>query len=97
MDQLTIAEPLPLMCARDVALLFNIQEETVRQWARDGLLPSIKISRKVRFHRDVILTIHKKGLPALCTKTYTSKKKPPKTTHTREIMPWEKPLRRIPA
>jgi excisionase family DNA binding protein len=47
--------PEPLLTAEEVAALVRLDVETVRRWAREGLIPSIKLpGGRRRFRRDVV-------------------------------------------
>ena len=44
-----------LMTAKQVAALLNVRPQAVYQWAKNGILPSIRISEKcLRFDREQI-------------------------------------------
>jgi excisionase family DNA binding protein len=46
-------EPEPLLRVDDVARRLNLSPFTVREMARDGVLPSVRLSRKaIRVHRQ---------------------------------------------
>jgi excisionase family DNA binding protein len=59
--QPTLARPRPLtaddvMTARDVARLLHAPVSTVEDWARRGVLPSVKIGRRRLYIRQSIET-----------------------------------------
>ena len=80
-------ETSPLLLASEVAELLRVSERTVRQWAKNGLLPCIYIVKEIRFRKTDINQVLQKGLRAECTKNYT-----PMTSRKKkmELMPWEK-------
>jgi excisionase family DNA binding protein len=45
-----------VLTARDVALLLHAPVSTVEDWARRGILPSVKIGRRRRQHIETALT-----------------------------------------
>ena len=76
----------PLLLASEVAELLRVSERTVRQWAKNGLLPCIYIVKEIRFKKTDINQVLQKGLQTQCTKNYT-----PMTSRKKmELMPWEK-------
>jgi excisionase family DNA binding protein len=52
--------PEPLMTAEEVANRFRVATKTIREWARDGRLPSIRLggpwpdSKLLRFRADAV-------------------------------------------
>ena len=81
----------PLLLASEVADLLRVSERTVLQWARDGLLPCVRIVREIRFNKSQIDTVMQKGLHTKCSKTYTPKKLKKYTPNRKgELMPWER-------
>ena len=45
-----------LLEAKEVAALLNVPTSWVREHARGGLLPCVRLGRYVRFHRDDVLS-----------------------------------------
>ncbi len=41
-----------MLSVDDVALWLNLNVQTVRRWARDGMYPTIKIGRRYYFSRQ---------------------------------------------
>ncbi len=39
----------PLLTAEDVARFTRLHVDTIREWARDGRLPAVKVAREWRF------------------------------------------------
>lgn len=52
-----------LLTAEEVAAHFRVKAETVRGWARQGIVPSIKLSHKMVRYRldDVIEALQRRG------------------------------------
>ena len=51
-----------LMTTEDVARELCFSPKAIRQWARSGLLPSVKFGRFVRFNREDIELVKEQGL-----------------------------------
>lgn len=50
-----------LLRADEVALLFNVNVSTVRRWAREGVIPSVRVTAKViRFRESQIRALNTK-------------------------------------
>lgn len=52
-----------LLTAEEIAAHFRVKPETVRGWARQGIVPSIKLSHKMVRYRldDVIEALQRRG------------------------------------
>ena len=49
----------PLLKTKEIAELLGVTRRTVRDWARSGLLPSIKIGRDLLFREGDVLQLLK--------------------------------------
>jgi excisionase family DNA binding protein len=49
--------PEPMATVREVASTLNASHRTVRQWAKDGVLPSVRLGGVLRFPRKRIKQI----------------------------------------
>ena len=53
-----------LFTVTEVATTLKLNEQTVRNWIDTGLLPAIRIGRRIRIKRTVLKQILEHGLPS---------------------------------
>ncbi|MBR5806091.1 MAG: helix-turn-helix domain-containing protein [Oscillospiraceae bacterium] len=44
-----------ILTTKDLTILMNVREATIRRWARDGRLPAKKIGKQYLFDREAIM------------------------------------------
>lgn len=80
-----------LLTVDQVASIFQVSPKTVYEWARNNLIPSVKIVSVVRFKKQDIENICKNGLPKPMAENNIPKLKPQKRVIKRpEEMIWER-------
>jgi excisionase family DNA binding protein len=55
MDHQSVEQLPPMMTASEASALLRIRKPQVYALARDGIIPSVRVGRKVRFNRDRLL------------------------------------------
>ena len=59
-----LAGESPFLSTKDVQKIFNVSRQTINDWRKSGLLPSIKIKSRRYFIREQVQALHQKGLVA---------------------------------
>ena len=44
-----------ILTTKDLTILMNVREATIRRWAREGTLPSRKLGKQYLFDREAIM------------------------------------------
>lgn len=60
--------PERLWTSKDVATFLNVEEQLVKRWTREGMVPFIKLGRLTRYHpqaiREWIAAVSKSPIPS---------------------------------
>ena len=51
----------PFLSTKDVQKIFNVSRQTINDWRKSGLLPSIKLKSRRYFIREQVQALHQKG------------------------------------
>jgi hypothetical protein len=57
----SLAGESPFLTTKDVQKIFNVSRQTINDWRKSGLLPSIKIKSRRYFIREQVQALHQKG------------------------------------
>jgi hypothetical protein len=60
----SLAGESPFLSTKDVQKIFNVSRQTINDWRKSGLLPSIKIKSRRYFIRDQVQALHQTGAAA---------------------------------
>src|ERR1044072_1379639 len=56
----SLAGESPFLSTKDVQKIFNVSRQTINDWRKSGLLPSIKIKSRRYFIRDQVQALQQK-------------------------------------
>jgi hypothetical protein len=62
--QVSAAGESPFLSTKDVQKIFSVSRQTINDWRKSGLLPSIKIKSRRYFIREQVQALHQKGAVA---------------------------------
>ena len=57
----SLAGESPFLSTKDVQKIFNVSRQTINDWRKSGLLPSIKIKSRRYFIREQVQALHQKA------------------------------------
>lgn len=57
----SLAGESPFLSTKEVQKIFNVSRQTINDWRKSGLLPSIKIKSRRYFIREQVQALHQKA------------------------------------
>jgi hypothetical protein len=58
----SLAGESPFLSTKEVQKIFNVSRQTINDWRKSGLLPSIKIKSRRYFFRDQVQSLQQKWI-----------------------------------
>jgi hypothetical protein len=58
----SLAAESPFLSTKDVQKIFNVSRQTINDWRKSGLLPSIKIKSRRYFFREQVQSLQQKWI-----------------------------------